>query len=126
MINRNWILFSSATVVGTVVGMVMLNFIAVAQDDEGKKVYYKPKIDDILVGTVLKGEDGTDPAAEKIGAERFCRYKQYDRALTYKKDFLKEEEAGTMQWDTKGVKWWFCKSCTTYFKTITCQKGGDE
>lgn len=124
MINRNWILFSSATVAG----MVMMTFVAIAQDDEGKKVFYKPQIDGILVGTVLKGEDGTDPAAEKIGAERFCRYKEYDRALTYKKDFLKGEEkgTGTMQWDTKATTWWFCRSCTTYFKSISCQTGDEE
>lgn len=100
MLNRNQILLSSATVIGT----VMLTFVAIAEIE--KKVFYNPSIDKIPVSTVLRDGDETDPDDEKKGAERFCRYKKYERASEFVMGYDEDEDKrGTMQWDSNSKKW---------------------
>jgi len=99
--------------------------IAIAKPKQpATKTFSNPAMDGYPIDVALKGESGDSASARQRGANRFCRIKNFTRAVGY--DFTSTDEAGesrgTYQWDNANKRWWFCPTCGIYFTRVTCKK----
>lgn len=71
------------------------------------------------IDVALKGANGLDANARQVGADTYCRFKGYKRAVNFQT--ANGSSKGTLQFETSTNRWIVCPTCGMYFTRIVCQ-----